>query len=531
MEGAAQAFVTQSAMIQALLAVMRGRAGSTRVRLLETHISWVILAGHYAYKVKKAVNLGFLNFTSLEQRQYYCAEEIRLNRRLAPKIYLDVVPIGGSQTAPLLGVLPAIEYAVRMHRFAVSKQFDRLLASNRLLPHHIDSLATTISSFHGGLPAADKNSSFGTAEGIRRDAEQNFGLLMPLLKDEKDVARIAELRVASDQAFSACSGLFGPRRLQGFVRECHGDLHLGNIVWMDGQAVPFDGIEFSAELRWIDVMNEVAFTVMDLLHYQRAALAYRFLDAYLQASGDFSGIRVLRFYLAYRAMVRAKVSAIRAVQPDQAQSASAESWAACRSYMQLAGLCLARTRPALIVTCGLPGSGKTTFSQIALERLGAIRLRSDVERKRMFGLSPLADSRASIGVDLYSEEITRRTYARLLELARMLLLEGYTVIVDAAFPRQEERELFHRLAAEQRVRFVIAAIEASTESLRARILQRHRTANDASEADVEVLEKLLLSRQALTAAELGHAVTFINESPGIAANAGAWNSLDCLLKE
>jgi uncharacterized protein len=270
---------------------------------------------------------------------------------------------------------------------------------------------------------------------------------------------------------------------------------------------------------------------MDLLHYQRSALAYRFMDAYLQASGDFSGIRVLPFYMAYRAMVRAKVSAINAVQHEQFNKASAESWAACRSYMQLAGLCLARTRPALIITCGLPGSGKTTFSQIALERLGAIRLRSDVERKRMFGLSPLADSRASIGVDLYSEEITRRTYARLLELARMLLLEGCTVIVDAAFPKQEERELFRRLAAGQRVRFVIVAIEASTESLRARIMQRHRAANDASEADVEVLEELLLSRQALTAAELGHAVTFINESAGIAANAVAWNSLDCLLKE
>ena len=242
-------------------------------------------------------------------------EEIRLNRRLAPGIYLDVIPIGGSRENPVLGAQPAIEYAVRMRRFAASKQLDRLLASNKILPQHIDSLAATMARFHGDLPAADANSSFGTAEAIRLDAEQNFAQLQALLTEQRDVASLAALRSASDGEYAAHRSLFEQRLVQGYVRECHGDLHLGNIVLVDGQPVPFDGIEFNPALRWIDVMSEIAFTVMDLLHYRRADLAWRFLNAWLEATGDYAGIRVLRFYLVYRAMVRAKVGAIRAAQP------------------------------------------------------------------------------------------------------------------------------------------------------------------------------------------------------------------------
>jgi aminoglycoside phosphotransferase family enzyme/predicted kinase len=522
-------YAIQRGLVLALLESLRNQAATRRVRLVETHISWVLLSGHYAYKIKKSIALGFLDFSSLEARRYYCEEEIRLNRRLAPSIYLNVISIGGSSEAPLLGGQPAQEYAVRMRRFAASKQLDRLVLKNKISPQHIDSLAATIALFHNNLPAAALNSSFGTAQAIRADAEQNFEQLQGLFKEQTDIDHLTALRRANDCEFATCSIMFEQRRVQGFVRECHGDLHLGNIVVIDGKSTPFDGIEFNAALRWIDVMSEVAFTVMDLLHYQRSDLAWRFLNAWIEATGDYAGIPLLCFYIAYRAMVRAKVSAIRAAQAGLTHRESAETWASCRGYLALAADCYVRKQAALIITHGLPGSGKTTFSQIALERLPAIRLRSDVERKRLFGLAPLARSRASIGIDLYATDITQRTYAHLHEQARALLLAGYRVIVDAAFLQQEERDHFSQLAYELSVPFAIASLRARPETLRMRIMQRHLAANDASEADLAVLEKLQMSQHPLSTEERKHAADFENEGSGLALDNPGWSSLDQLL--
>ncbi len=527
---------SQSRLIKALLDKLGNQAPAKRVRLIETHISWVLLAGHYAYKVKKAVDLGFLDFSSLQARLHYCEEEIRLNQRLAPGIYLDVIAIGGSAENPLLGAQPAIEYAVRMRRFAVSKQLDRLVANNKILPQHIDSLAATIANFHRNLPAAKANSSFGTADTVLLAAQQNFEQLQTLLTEGADLEKLAAIRRASDSEYAVCLGmvgqglgLFDQRLAQGFVRECHGDLHLANIVLIDDQPTPFDGIEFNPALRWIDVMSEVAFGVMDLQYHRRADLASRFLNAYLEATGDYAGISLLRFYIAYRAMVRAKVSAIRAAQTGLSSHDATAAWADCHGYLELAAESLAHKQAALIITHGLPGSGKTTFAQIALERLQVIRLRSDVERKRLFGISPLADSRESTGIDLYSTDVTQRTYAHLRELARGMLLAGYTVIVDAAFLKQNERDDFSRLAHELSVPFVIASIQADTKTLRARIIQRHQAANDASEADIAVLEKLQLAQEPLTKKESATVTVFVNEGEAIAADSVGWHSLCQLL--
>ena len=494
------------------------------VRLVETHISWVLLAGRYAYKIKKALDLGFLNFTSLQARQFYCAEEIRLNRRLAPKIYLDVVAIGGSPERPQFGAQPVIEYAVRMRRFATKNQLDVLLARGAVTPQQMDHLAATLAAFHGGLPPAPADSVFGTPATILHAAMQNFEqlLTLPLAQPERDA--VTALRRDTERAFAACEKDFVQRREQGFVRECHGDLHLGNIVLIGNEPVPFDGIDFNPELRWIDVIDEAAFLVMDLLHSNRADLAYRFLNAWLEESGDYAGVDVLRFYLAYRATVRAKVSAIRASQPDSKPRLKQQAVIACRSYLTLAASCLARQQCALIITHGLPGSGKSTFAQAALQRLGAIRIRSDVERKRLFGLKPLESSRAR--ADIYTPDATQRTYARLRELAGVLLRAGFTVIVDAAFVLQQERELFRQLAQEMNVPFVIAAMQASDAVLTARVVQRRIAATDPSEADVDVLRLVQATLQPLLPHELARAVEF---STGIADDTDAWGRLEKLL--
>ena len=530
-------YASQQALVAALLDRHRFPHAAQGVRLVETHISWVLLAGRYAYKIKKALDLGFLNFTTLEARRFYCAEEIRLNRRLAPKIYLDVVPIGGTPDALEFGALPAIEYAVRMRRFATSKELDHLLAHGKVMPQHMGRLASLMAGFHRGLPRVEASSAFGAPETIRAAAMQNFETLLALLTAQADRDVVAELMQSTASAYAAYEKHFDLRHAQGCVRECHGDLHLGNIVLIGDQPVPFDGIEFNSALRWIDVMDEVAFLVMDLLHGKRPDLAYRFLNAYLEATGDYAGVAVLRFYLAYRATVRAKVSAIRAFQSDYDQLAQSRALLSCRCYLALAGECLNRHRPALILTHGLPGSGKSTFAQAALERLQAIRIRSDVERKRLFGLSPLDDSRSGAGEGIYSDDATRRTYARLHELARGLLDAGFPVIVDAAFLKQEEREQFHALALSMSVPFAIASMQASTATLNARIVQRRNAASDASEADLDVLRLLQTAQQPLLAHELVRTVEFMNDAGsvtgenrgGIPADAASWGRLDELL--
>jgi len=481
------------------------------VRLFETHISWVLLAGRFAYKIKKALDLGFLDFSTLARRKFFCEEEIRLNSRLAPQIYLDAVPIGGSIDAPVIGAEPAIEYAVRMRRFSVEAEMDRLLRRGRVQPGHIDSLAQVLAQFHGGLPSASPASGYGLPAIVRELAWQNFTQLPGEADEWFGREALQALRAATEAEFAGCESLIEARRQHGFVRECHGDLHLGNILIRGGKAVPFDGIEFEPTLRWCDIVSDLAFPFMDLQHFGQPDFAWRLINGWLEATGDFDGLALLRFYASYRAAVRGKVGAIRASQPSMGASQREAALAVARRYFRLAARLLEKPKPALIITHGLPGCGKTTFAQAALEKLGAIRIRSDVERKRLFGLSPLARSESAIGSDMYSQEATRRTYGRLLELARGLMANGFSVIVDAAFLRHDERAQFRQLADELRVPFVIASIEASDRVLRARIKQRQREGRDASEADVTVLDALRASQQPLREDERDAAVVFAND--------------------
>ncbi len=495
----------------------------------ETHISWVLLAGDDAYKIKKSLDLGFLDFSTLEARRFYCNEELRLNRRLAPDLYLDVVAIGGNPERPVPGGEPAIEYAVHMRRFPRAAMMDRLLADGQITAAHIDRLAATIARFHAALPPAAADSPFGSPAAIQAAALENFAQLAPSLEAPADLALLEQVRAANALEFAACEPLFRQRKTSGCVRECHGDLHLRNIVLLDDAPVPFDGIEFSETLRWIDVASEIAFTVMDLLQRGWPQLAWRFLNAYLESSGDHAGAGVLRFYLAYRAMVRAKVTALRAGQEGAARAP--QELEACRSYLGLARDCLARRRPMLILTHGLPGCGKSTFAQIALERLGAIRIRSDVERKRLFGLDALADSRSQTGSGIYNEEATRHTYARLHELAHGLLAAGFPVIVDAAFLRHAEREHFHALANEMGAPFVIASVQADEAVLKERLAQRRSRADDASEADAAVLRALQAAQEPLRDGELAFTVTFTNndDADALGTADAAWGALEARL--
>jgi aminoglycoside phosphotransferase family enzyme/gluconate kinase len=486
-------------------------------QVIETHISWVLLIGEYAYKVKKAIDLGFLDYLQLASRKHFCEEELRLNRRTAPDLYLEVVAIGGSVEAPVLGMQPAIEYAVQMRRFGDEALMDVRLALGKVQAEHVDVLAHDVARFHAQADRVDEHVPYGDAQTIRTAAMQNFEQMRSLLTDAADVQQLDRLEQATQREWEACRELFGQRRAQGFVRECHGDMHLGNIVLLDDVPVPFDGIEFAPSLRWIDVLDEVAFTMMDLLHHGRADLAWRYLNAYLQETGDYTGVGVLRFYLAYRAAVRAKIAAIRV-----SQSAKPEALQACRTHLALAQRCLSERQPALVITHGLPGSGKSTFAQYVVEQLGAVRIRSDVERKRLFGLSALESSQRS-GLDIYSAEATALTYDRLQMLAQDALEAGHTVIVDAAFLRRVERVRFARLARSRGLPFVIASLDADVKTLQSRI---HARRYDASEADVAVLDRLQAAQQPPADDELEVALCFsTTQPPQSGRNARSWKRL------
>ncbi len=476
---------------------------------VETHISHVFLTGTHAYKIKKPLDLGFLDFSTLQKRRECCLEELRINRRLAPDLYLDVVPITGTPARPRVeGNGAAIEYAVKMREFPQTGMLSEVLARGELTPEIIDSIALQVARFHTGLPPAAAGADFGTPERVMAPARQNFEQLAPLLVDPADRAVLGTLQSWTEAQHAVLTERFALRKRDGFIRECHGDLHLGNIVLLDGSVRIFDAIEFSAELRWIDLMNEVAFLVMDLIHRRRRDLAWHYLNAYLEHTGDYSGVRVLRYYLVYRAMVRAKVAAIRAAQPDVGSSQREALQAKCRSHLALAHDLATRARSGLIIHHGVSGSGKTTVSQTILETIGAIRVRSDVERKRLHGMQPSERSGAEVGEGIYAAASTRKTYARLAAAAEDVVRGGFVALVDATFLRRAERDAFRTLAGQIGVPFGIAEFTASRATLQERVLRRREAGQDASDAGIAVLEHQLSSREPLTDAERAVTTTF-----------------------
>lgn len=484
-----------------------------QVGVLETHISTILLTGRLAYKLKKPVDLGFLDFTTLSARRHFCEEELRLNRRLAPRLYLEVVAVTGSLDAPTIGGGgPPVEYAVKMREFPQEGLLGRVLERGELEPGQIDALAAQVAVFHRQVEVAGTKTAFGTPEEILRFALQNFVQIRPLVAAPTPSAMLDRLEQWTVRAHRSLESAFTNRLHGGFVRECHGDLHLGNIALVDGALTIFDCLEFNDELRWIDVMSEVAFVVMDLHDRGRADYAHRFLNAYLEASGDYAGLVVLRFYLVYRALVRAKVACLRAAQlgPGDERSRLLVEFG---GYLELAQGYATAGRGGIVITHGLAGSGKTTLTQILLERIGAIRLRSDVERKRLHGLAASADTHSPITKGLYAQDATEHTYARLAELARGVVQSGHVAIVDATFLKRAQRDRFREIAAMLGVPFVIIAFSAGEGLLRERIVERERKGDDVSEADIAVLEHQLRARELIAADEQRWVVRYDTEAP------------------
>jgi len=507
----------QRTLVQALQDPARYPCPVAQVTLIETHISYVLLTGHFAYKIKKAVNFGFLDFSTLEKRRRFCAEELRLNRRLAPQLYLAVVPIRGSVRQPRIDAdahdggdrrvpIEAIEYAVKMLEFPQSALFDGRLARDDLCAQQIDALADVVAAFHAQAASASPAGEFGAPAVIWRMAADNFGQLSALPSAAGDSARLVTLEAWSRNEYAYLEAVFDERRRAGFIRECHGDLHLGNIALIDGKPVIFDCIEFNPELRWIDVVSEVAFLCMDLAERGRADFANRLVNRYFEVSGDYAGLRGLPFYLVYRALVRAKVASLRAAQ--EAGQDAQRQLAIRAQYLAFAGRAILPRRRQLLLMHGVSGSGKTWVSQVVVEQLGALRLRSDVERKRLCGLPALARSASAVDSGRYDEATTHATYQRLAECAREVLAAGFPVVVDAACLRRWQRDIFRDLAMQLDVPWRIISCRADDATLRRRIVTRERSGGDASEADLAILDHQLQHSDPLTSAEQGAVIVF-----------------------
>ncbi len=486
----------------------------TDFTLYETHISWVLLTGEFAYKIKKPMDFGFLDFSTLARRKHFCNEEVRLNRRLAPDLYLDVLPITGSPQDPHLGGDgEAFEYAIRMRQFDPHQMLNELHDKGRLQEAHMDELADQMANFHATLPATQ--GELGMPAVVRADTEENFQQIRPLLESSAQRDQLDRLAAWSRETFERLEPHLARRHQEGHIRECHGDLHLGNITLYRGRVTVFDCIEFNEGLRWIDTSNDLAFLLMDLEHRGAPQLANRVLNRYLQLSGDFDCLPLLDFYKAYRATVRAKIALLTRGNPDLSDKDKQLLLDRYQSYIDVAeGYSSPRNR-YLLVTTGVSGSGKSWLSQRLAESLNLVWLRSDVERKRLFDLKPLTNSHDQPGLDIYTREATCETYRRLAGLAADALAAGYPVIVDSAALHREERDQLIGAAARD-LPYLMLACTAPETQRRHWLRTRAEAGSDPSEADERIMERQQAAAAPLDETERAYSLVVDTAAEGVA---------------
>jgi aminoglycoside phosphotransferase family enzyme/predicted kinase len=440
------------------------------VRFAETHISYLFFTGNYVYKVKKPVDFGFLDFTTLEKRRHFCQQEVRLNSRLSPDVYLGVEEIREEDgRISLGGAGRTIEYAVKMRELPQAGMMTRLVPEGRATPELMERIAFKVALFHREAETSPEIAAFGDISAIRKNIQENFIQTVPYIGRTISREQYDFISSRTTDFLERNREIFADRKRKGMVRDCHGDMHLGSICIEEECIHIFDCIEFNERFRYFDTAGDVSFLTMDLEFNDRFDLSDAFTRAYIRYSGDRDLPLVLRFYKSYRAFVRGKVTSF-LLDEDVPEEQKEKALSTARAYFGLAYSYY--MQPTLVIMAGLVGSGKSTVARVLGERIGAKVLRSDVIRKTLAGI-PLEERRYE-GYEggIYTEDFTRRTYEELHREGSEPLRSGRPVILDASYKRRSERERASSIAREHGTRFFIVECVCDDETAKSRLTRR-----------------------------------------------------------
>lgn len=446
-----------------------------RIELIQTHISYVLLAGDYAYKIKKPLDLGFLDYSTLEKRRHFCEEEVRLNRRMCSDTYLGTVPVtqdaaGGYR---LGGQGEAVEWAVQMRRLPADRAMPALLARGEVDFDMIRAIAERLAEFHLSAETNDYIASFGSVEAVMVNWRENFEQTAPYIGRTITQEQWEYVKAYVEGFVERERPLFERRVAEGRSRDCHGDLRAEAIVFKDGDVCIYDCIEFNDRIRYGDVASDIAFLAMDFDVRGRPDLADDLLGLYLNVTQDSTLPLVLNFYRCYRAYVRGKVDGFQIDQPEVGKRQQAAAGRRAQRYFRLAQAYAAQRTPrALVIVSGLSGTGKSFVAYALASRLGAGVISSDVTRKRLAGVLPTEPHIEPWATGIYGPELTERTYAAMLDEAARLLAEGRAVILDATFLKRAHRDAARRLAADRGARFLALELRCREDEVRRRLSQR-----------------------------------------------------------
>ncbi len=462
----------------------------TAVELVQTHISYVFIAGDIVYKIKKHVNFGFLDFTSLEKRKFFCDEELRLNKRLAPSIYLDVVPISQDSLGNILlgsGEI-VIDYAVRMKKLPLAKMLKTLLANSEADEKVMDAVANKIAAFHTVAETGGRIDEMGSIATIRHNHEENFAQTLNYINVTIPEYQYNFIKDYVDNFLAEKKSLLEKRVINHKIRDCHGDLHLEHICIAD-EIIVFDCIEFNERFRFADVAAEVAFLTMDLDFNGYPQQAESFVKSYLEHSQDTDMLILLNFYRCYYAYVRGKVISFRLDQKDIPAEERAQITKTAQRYFDLAFTYAAHLeKPALILTAGLMGCGKSYQARHLAARFGGLTIRTDVLRKELLNINPADRHHVEFGQGIYSADVSRLTYDKAYKLAEAAIKSGQTAIIDASFKRHSERQKALQLAEKLNIPFYIIECTCSDEIVKMRLEKRAQEKTNASDGRWEIFQ-------------------------------------------
>jgi uncharacterized protein len=481
---------------------------TTGVEMMQTQMSFIFLTGKYVYKLRKAVNLGYLDYTTLEKRHYFSDQEVILNRRLSPEVYLGVIPVHKNRgKISLSGRGEVVEYVVKMLYLPQNRMMNVLLDRNRVTAEMVEQVAQKLVDFHARAATDQEISNFGSIKAVQYNTDENFSQTEKYFGITIKGGQFRNIKQYTDNTLIEKESIFKQRAAAGKIRDCHGDLHSQHVCLANTISI-FDCIEFNDRFRYCDVASEIAFLAMDLDHYGRADLARSFTDAYIRISRDAQIAEVLKFYKCYRAYVRGKVGCFKYDDPYISQAEKGLTQRMARGYFELAAS-YARSRPVLFITVGLVGSGKSTLAQSLAKRLGLTIISSDIVRKQLASI-PLTEHRFNeMETGIYSEAFTRQTYDKLFSEAGMILKQGDSVILDASFIKAAERNRALNLAREMQADFFILECRLDEAAIRQRLARRLKS-RSVSDGRWEIYEPQKMKFEAV--AEFNSAAYFIIDS-------------------